>query len=85
MGGFLFLKTRETKASGSLLVQGQPGLQSELLDSQGCYTERAHLEERKERRERKREEEGEGEGGREGGRKRDPEVKFVFASCTAEI
>ena len=35
--------TQEAEAGGSLWVQGQPGLQSEFQDSQGCYIEKPCL------------------------------------------
>ena len=40
-------RTRETEADRSLLVQGQPGLQSGFQDSHGCYTEKPCLEKKR--------------------------------------
>ena len=36
--------TQEAETGGSLLVRGQPGLQSLFQDNQGCYTEKPCLE-----------------------------------------
>ena len=35
---------RDPEAGGSFWVQGQPELQREFQDSQGCYTEEPYLE-----------------------------------------
>jgi hypothetical protein len=35
--------TQEAEVDESLLVPGQPGLQSKFQDSQGCYTEKPYL------------------------------------------
>ena len=40
------LSTWEAEAGGSLWIQGQPGLQSEFQDSQGC-TEKPYLKRQK--------------------------------------
>jgi hypothetical protein len=42
--------TPEEKVGVHLRVQGQPGLPSELQDSQGCYTEAPYLEKHKQER-----------------------------------
>ena len=45
--------TQETEAGGSLWVQGQPGLQSELLDSQG-YAEKSCPRKQKQKQKKKK-------------------------------
>jgi hypothetical protein len=63
VGGSMVVHTFnwETGAGRSLWVWGQPGLQSEFQDSQGCYKEKPCLKKKKKKKERKKKEKDETE------------------------